>query len=69
MSSNSASRNYCIRSEECNVLAGFYKIVMDEQRMLLTQISERYGIPYDELVIRYCPQMIKFENNNTPTGK
>ena len=57
---DSGKRDYCIRSEECNVLAGFYKTIMDEKRKMLWIISEKYGISYDELVLKYIPTSVKF---------
>jgi len=61
-----SSRNVCIRSEECNVIAGLYKKINDEKLKLLRRISEKYKIPYEELYLRYTPQSSKLED--TPSA-
>mgnify|MGYP004157973285 CR=1 FL=1 len=61
-----SSRNVCIRSEECNVLAGLYKTINDEKLKLLRRIADKYKIPYDELYLRYTPQSSKLED--TPSA-
>ena len=45
-----------IRSEECNVIAGLYKNIIQERCNFLKKVSQKYDIPYDELVLKYCPE-------------
>ena len=47
-----------IRSEECNVIAGLYKNMIEERHKLLKIVSQKYDIPYDELVLKYCPSNV-----------
>ena len=56
----STTEHRVIRSEECNVLTGLYKNIIDERCKLLKKVSKKYNIPYDELLLKYCPEAIAF---------
>ena len=56
-------RDYCIRSEEIAAIAGLYKTIIDEKKKLLKLVSDKYGISYDELVLKYAPTSTKFGND------
>ena len=57
---STTTRDYIVRSEECNVMAGMYKMIVDEKRKLLKKISEKYDIPYEELILKYCRESVRF---------
>ena len=56
----SSTEHRVIRSEECNVFAGLYKNIIDERCKLLKKVSQKYKIPYDELLLKYCPEAVVF---------
>ena len=56
----STTEHRVIRSEECNVLAGFYKNIIDERCKFLKKVSIKYEIPYDKLLLKYCPEAIAY---------
>jgi len=49
-----SSNDLCIRSEECNVIAGLYNIILKQKITIITYISSKYDIPYEELYQKYC---------------
>ena len=57
-SQTQAIEHRVIRSEECNVIAGIYKDIIEKRHKLLKRVSEKYDIPYDELVLKYCPSNV-----------
>tara|TARA_Y100000022_G_C13123593_1_gene316948 strand:- start:507 stop:698 length:192 start_codon:yes stop_codon:yes gene_type:complete len=61
----SSTEHRVIRSEECNVFAGLYKNIIDERCKLLKKVSQKYKIPYDELLLKYCPEAIAFGVSKT----
>ncbi len=49
-----SSSDLCIRSEDCNVVAGLYNIILKEKIKIIKIIASKYDIPYEELYQKYC---------------
>ena len=58
-----SSEDYCIRSEDCSVVAGVLNLITNKKKEVLKDISLKIGVPYEELLLRYCSESVSFESS------